>query len=128
MTRAGAGAKTSQVLHQVCLTSPSTMTMTPCSLFLSACRVQFVFQKETTLRVGHSPFGCKDHKENLTIEEVRLAGNRIGDRGRAALEDAVQALHITVFFWDRPCSLLPSQPFAPRTHMFCCLPAAWAGT
>ena len=90
MTRAGAGGKTSQVLHQVCLASPATMAMTPCSLFLSACIVQFLSQR-ATLRVGHSPLGCKDHKASATLTRVVLMNNKIEDRGAVALAAAVKA-------------------------------------
>ena len=82
--------KTSQVLHQVCLASPPTMAMTPCSLFLTACIVQFL-SKRATLRVGHSPLGCKDHKANVTITTVVLGNNQIEDRGAVALAAADQA-------------------------------------
>ena len=87
---AGAGGKTSQVLHQVCLASPATMAMTPCSLFLTACIVQFLSQR-ATLRVGHSPLGCKDHKASATLTRVVLLNNKIEDRGAVALAAAVKA-------------------------------------
>ena len=84
------GGKTSQVLHQVCLASPATMAMTPCSLFLTACMVQ-LFSKRATLRVGHPPFGCKDRKANATITKMWLQKNNIGDCGAVALAAAVKA-------------------------------------
>ena len=52
MTRAGAGAETSQVLRLVCLASPATMAMTPCSLFLSTCIVQFLSKKKSLCVLG----------------------------------------------------------------------------
>ena len=117
MTRAGAGGKTSQVLHQVCLVSPATMAMTPCSLFLSACIVQFL-SKRATLRVGHSPLGCKDHKANVTITTVMASeNNNIGDRGAVALTDAVQALHITVFLGSSAQSVGFSTVYTEDTHV-----------
>ena len=95
-------------------------------LFLSACIVQFL-SKRATLRVGHSPLGCKDHKANVTITTVWLEDNKIGYRGVAALTDAVQALHFTVFLGSSAQSFGFSTVF-PRTHMFCCVLAAWAET
>ena len=90
MTRAGAGGKISQVLHQVCLASPATMAMTPCSLFLTACIVQFLSQR-ATLPVGHPTPGCNDHKANATLTRVYLWNNNIEDRGAVALAAAVKA-------------------------------------
>ena len=88
--------KTSQVLHQSVL--GFTRHHGNDSLFpLSNSMHSSVFVKRATLRVGHSPLGCKDHKANVTITRVWLQVNKIGDRGAVALTDAVQALLFTVF-------------------------------
>ena len=84
--------KTSQVLDQVCL--PPWQRL-PAPSFCQRAHVFFL--ERPTLRVGHSALGCKNHKANVTITEVELDRNKIGDRGAVALAGAIQALLATVF-------------------------------
>ena len=69
------------------------------------------------MRVGHSPLGCKDHKANVTITTVWLEENKIGDRGVAALTDAVQALHMTVFLGSSAQSFRFSTVYPEDTYV-----------
>ena len=60
-------------------------------------RAHVFFLERPTLRVGHPALGCNNHKANVTITEVELGRNKIGDRGAVALSGAIQALLATVF-------------------------------
>ena len=88
MTLAGTCRTTSEIVHQVCLASSTTMATIPCSSFLS---------ERATLRIGHSAPGCNDHKANATLTVMSLRDNKIEDRGAVALAAAVKALLVTVY-------------------------------